>query len=690
MVPVWLQPVGRMHPLVLHFPIVLWVLLALMPFLKSQVEAKSYQAGFEFLLYGAVLTTSFAALMGLFLSREPGYSAEGLYWHKVGGLALSFLGYALLLGYQRVSQKPYFSAVLIGMVGLLAAASHVGAEVTHGENFVLGPLQQSKDEAFDAEQPLFASLVMPLLEQKCNQCHSQAKSKGDLIMTSFAALMKGGEKGKVIMTDDLAESRLIQYIHLPMADDDHMPPKGKPQLTEEEKALLQAWVMEGASEEKSLTALESQAPLYEAAMALVEAKGQGEEEPAYDFSAAGEDLIASLNNPFRRLSPISAHSPALEASLFVQKAFSPQSIEELEPVNKQLVSLNLTNMPMGDEEMALLAPFKALESLNLNGTQVTEAGLRYLEGAKELQSLALSGTKVTAGIGEVLGQFPALQEVYVWNTVLDSTALGSLREQFPTLAFEQGYIPEDSEILRMSPPILENESQMIAEAERIIFKHHFPGVQIRYTLDGTEPDSLTGSLYKGPFLLNEQAQVKAIAAREGWLTSSPVAFSFFKKGKDGLTGRLLYQPHPKYRGNGPRTLFDASKGDKDVFLSPEWLGYQDSPFGAYVRIPDSLASTEKITVSFLQNISSYIMPPKRVEVWGGTTSGNMRKLKDVRPPQPDNYDDNDILAFSVPLEGEASTYRHFKVVAHPVNVLPAWHAGAGSKGWVFVDEIFVY
>ena len=679
-----------MHPLVLHFPIVLWVLLAILPFFKGQVEAKAYQSGFEFLLYGAALTTSVAALMGLFLSREAGYTPEGLSWHKWGGLALSFLGYGLLIGYKQWMNKPFFTPVLVGMVVLLAASSHVGAEVTHGENFVLGPLQKASEPAFDAEEPLFASLVMPVLEQKCNQCHSPAKAKGELIMTSFRALMKGGEKGAIVSTENPSESRLVQYIHLPLAEDDHMPPKGKPQLTEQEKSLLQAWVEAGAPEERALTEVETDAPLYAAAMALVEARGANESGPQYEFDPADEDVIADLNNPFRRVKPISAQSPALEASIFVQKAFGPESIAELEAVKEQLVSINLTNMPMGDEEMALLAPFKALESLNLNGTQVTEAGLKHLSGAKGLRSLALSGTQVTAAIAEVLGGFPGLKALYVWNTPLDSTAISQLRADFPAIAFDQGYIPEDEEMLRMSPPILENESQMIAEAERIVFTHHFPGVQIRYTLDGSEPDSISGELYEGPFFLREQAQIKAIAAKEGWLTSIPVAFSFFKKGREGLTGRLLYQPNPKYRGNGPKTLFDASKGDRDVFLSPEWLGYKDTPFGAYVRLPDTARSTEKLTISFLQNISSYIMPPKRVEVWGGTTSSNMRKLTDLRPTQPTNYDDNDILALSVPLEGEAASYRHFKVVAHPVTSLPPWHAGAGAQGWVFVDEIFVY
>ena len=37
------------------------------------------------------------------------------------------------------------------------------------------------------------AVVMPILDNKCVKCHNQNKSKGDLIMNSKEAILKGGE-----------------------------------------------------------------------------------------------------------------------------------------------------------------------------------------------------------------------------------------------------------------------------------------------------------------------------------------------------------------------------------------------------------------------------------------------------------------------------------------------------------------
>ncbi len=61
--------------------------------------------------------------------------------------------------------------------------------------------------------------------------------------------MQGGENSgdKNIVPGKPAESVSMQFILLPEEDDDHMPPKGKDQLTMEESALIQWWIDQGAS-----------------------------------------------------------------------------------------------------------------------------------------------------------------------------------------------------------------------------------------------------------------------------------------------------------------------------------------------------------------------------------------------------------------------------------------------------------
>lgn len=75
-IPVWLQPFGRMHPLMLHFPIALLLLALLMEFFRFGPEYRNmafYRNFTRYLLLFSVLTALIAALMGLFLSLEEGY-----------------------------------------------------------------------------------------------------------------------------------------------------------------------------------------------------------------------------------------------------------------------------------------------------------------------------------------------------------------------------------------------------------------------------------------------------------------------------------------------------------------------------------------------------------------------------------------------------------------------------------------
>lgn len=94
------------------------------------------------------------------------------------------------------------------------------------------------------EAELFGK-VRPILESACFKCHSHAanKSKGDLVVDSRSALIKGGESGAAIVPGDLDKSLLIKAIRY-VDDDLRMPPAGK--LSADQVAILSEWVKAGA------------------------------------------------------------------------------------------------------------------------------------------------------------------------------------------------------------------------------------------------------------------------------------------------------------------------------------------------------------------------------------------------------------------------------------------------------------
>ena len=87
--------------------------------------------------------------------------------------------------------------------------------------------------------------VQAVLESKCLECHNPSKVKGDLLMHTAEAMIKGGEGGAALVPGKPDESSIIKRIVLAADHDDIMPPKGGP-LKADEIALLKQWVAEGA------------------------------------------------------------------------------------------------------------------------------------------------------------------------------------------------------------------------------------------------------------------------------------------------------------------------------------------------------------------------------------------------------------------------------------------------------------
>ena len=108
----WLQVFGRMHPLLLHFPLTLFVLLfAARVFVPQRLlNTETGKELMESMLLFTACTAVFTSLMGLFLSRESGYDPDTLFWHKwsaVGVSLFALIVYAFRENYGRPVQPDW-------------------------------------------------------------------------------------------------------------------------------------------------------------------------------------------------------------------------------------------------------------------------------------------------------------------------------------------------------------------------------------------------------------------------------------------------------------------------------------------------------------------------------------------------------------------------------------------------------
>ena len=87
--------------------------------------------------------------------------------------------------------------------------------------------------------------VKPLLAQQCYKCHGASQQKGGLRLDTAAFARKGGERGAAIRPGRSGESLLMQAVQGLHSEISRMPYK-KPALSNEQIALLQRWIDEGA------------------------------------------------------------------------------------------------------------------------------------------------------------------------------------------------------------------------------------------------------------------------------------------------------------------------------------------------------------------------------------------------------------------------------------------------------------
>ena len=684
-IPTWLQVMGRMHPVILHFPIVLvliyFVIVLFVP--KKITIEKWYIELTEWILLSASLTAVLTALMGMFLSREAGYDADSITAHKYLGSAISFLLFIIYFSRNFFEQRQVLLKVTAACSAFIIVwAGHLGGDITHGENFVLAPVTPShiKPKMGFNDAFIYADLVEPILEAKCMGCHNSSKAKGELVMETKELLIKGGKSGKLWDTTKADLGLLMRRIHLPDEEKEHMPPSGKPQLTDEEAAILYEWIREGSVFDKQVIDL----PVTDTLRILASKVLKQSSDEVYDFEAADEKQINKLSNNNRVITPVAMQSPALVVNFYNKPFYNSKQLEELQPLATQIVELNLDNMPVSDGDIKTIAQFKNLRRLNLNFTEITGSTLDQLKDLLLLKSLSLSGTPVKPSQLTALTSLPKLRYVYLWNSNVDKKDVQSLEEKNKNITYQTGF-KGDSTILKLTPPILENDNFVLTGSTPLKLKHYVKGTVIRYTLDDKDPDSLSSPVYGPSININSDLTVKAKAFKPRWISSDIIEQHFFKGDYHVDSAILLSKVDDKYKANGAKTIIDGEKSDMN-FASGKWIGCKENPMEVMLFFNKPVEASS-ITLSMLQQIGAYIFPPAQVEVWGGKNKNDLKLLNTLKPEQPTKESTDGNLAIKCSFN--ETSVSCIKLLITPVKSLPAWHAGKGQKAWVFVDEVFV-
>jgi len=477
---------GRFHPVILHLPIGMLLLVLVLEtgrlFSKNKSTASTQVAMF-FVAASAVV----AVLLGfvLYYSMPGDYDKELGERHLNGGLIFAcgtVAAFVVKVWVDVAGGKGawIYWTLLLGSSTVMGIASHDGASLTHGKDYLtqyapnpvreaIGlPVKEEKKAKPSAgsttlaskesgsqgsgatpvavvkapgEEIVYTDIIVPILEQKCYSCHNAEKQKGKFRMDEYELLVKGGKEGEGLVHGKAADSNIIVRIDLPEDDDEHMPPEGKKDLEAHEVQLIKWWIDGGASKDAKLADLKAPEEIKTALSKVVPPEVLAQQKAAAEKEvkeAAGKRESVKVEvERLRKEFPAALNFESQSSSgvtftaVSMRKDFGDDDLAKLGPVMPALVSLDLSACTVTDNGAKLLKNAAELKSLRLSETGVTDAGLEILAGLPKLESLNLYGTQVTnAGIIKLAG-LANLKKLYLWQTKVDDAGLQALKAKLP-------------------------------------------------------------------------------------------------------------------------------------------------------------------------------------------------------------------------------------------------------------------
>lgn len=209
------------------------------------------------------------------------------------------------------------------------------------------------------------------------------------------------------------------------------------------------------------------------------------------------------------------------------------------------------------------------------------------------------------------------------------------------------------------------------------------GLQIYYTLNGEEPDE-NSEKWMESFYSDTSFTLKAIAI--GPNIKSEVYTREFKSHK---AWSKVYQYNAKYSDHYPASgegaLVDGVRGTNH-YRDGIWQGYSGTDLSVTIFFGDTI-EISRIKAGFLQSSLSWIFYPEKMEVYTSYDNENWEKRGEYVNTWPQKDEKMTHMDFSVDFDPVKTNM--IKVSITNMKTCPDWHPGAGSKTWMFIDEIIV-
>jgi uncharacterized membrane protein/mono/diheme cytochrome c family protein len=436
-----LDYLGKFHPLLVHLPIGFLFLAILLKLIDYKWPKQAITDVLPTIVFLSFISSIFTCITGYLLHSSGGYEQELVEKHQWLGIALTILTGII---YFWKSTSIINGVLWVILAVLLGITGHLGGSITHGEDFLsfkTTEKQNTKPAIADIQNAkIYEQIINPILTEKCIVCHSTKKQKGDLRLDEQSFISKGGKNGACIIAGSSTESLLSKRILLDPKEEKHMPPKGKPQLSEAEIKLINWWINEGANFKKLVKEVNQPENLKNTLLALQDFNKdiQNKTIPDKAVNEGDANAINSLKNLGVLVIPVGLNSNYLSVNLSGNKKIKAKDLELLLKLKDQIVWIKAADLQLGDSLTSIIGQLYNTTLLHLNGSNVNDNNLNNITKLNKLVSLNLTNTGITEKGVLALKNLASLNSLFLFNTKIKPSAWKELVASFAKTKLDSG------------------------------------------------------------------------------------------------------------------------------------------------------------------------------------------------------------------------------------------------------------
>lgn len=207
------------------------------------------------------------------------------------------------------------------------------------------------------------------------------------------------------------------------------------------------------------------------------------------------------------------------------------------------------------------------------------------------------------------------------------------------------------------------------------------GADIYYTLDGTEPTAASQK-YAEPLKIDKECTLKAVVIRP--IGNSNVFSEDITFNKATVKPITMNKPiNKQYLYAGGITLVDGLRGNSN-YKTGRYIAFYKNDMEAVI---DMLEPTEisKAQIQTCVEQGDWVFDARGFIVEVSEDGKIYKKVASEAYPAMKEADANGIHVHELTFDPIKA--RYVKLTVQPEYSIPAWHAGKGNPGFVFVDEI---